>query len=188
MMSFLLTSFFFLKKWLVLLPYFAAWPFSSRSPLPSPLIPRSSISLYSPSSPSAPSAPSLVKARGNLQIFSSFHLSILSLYSLSQVLEDTSDDQIGSFSIHLNSKANLGGVRSFDAAAHSERGWFILNSLRRHAEETQRPLLSILHSRDDVVRVTPFFVANCIVVDAKRAVVDLIAKVISLLFLVQSTS
>ena len=94
-----------------------------------------------------------------------------------QVLEDTSNDQIGSFSVHLRSRADLSGVQSFSPRAHGERGWFVYNALKRQASMTQRPIVELLKQRTDVVRITPYFVSNFIIVEGKRSIVDLLAKV-----------
>jgi len=51
---------------------------------------------------------------------------------------------------------------------------------KAHADETQAPLIELIKqgmNEGVVKRYTPFFVANCIIVEAKIAFVELIAKV-----------
>ena len=79
--------------------------------------------------------------------------------------------------MHLHSRADLSGVKSFGPSEHTERGLFVFNALKRQASVTQRPIIELLKERYDVIRVTPYFVSNFIIVEGKRSVVDMLAKV-----------
>jgi len=94
-----------------------------------------------------------------------------------RVLEDTDNGQVGSFVVHLQARADLSLASSFGHHQHVERGWFVYNTLKSTAAEAQQPLLQLLgRNRSDVSSFTPFFIANLIVVEGKRSIVELLTE------------
>jgi len=96
-----------------------------------------------------------------------------------KIFEDLKANDYASFSIHLKLRADLSGAKKVDPFDRDAKGWFVYNTLKAHADETQAPLIELIKqgmNEGVVKRYTPFFVANCIIVEAKIAFVELIAK------------
>jgi len=91
-----------------------------------------------------------------------------------KILEDSENEQYASFSIHLKSKANLSGAKLLRNG--EVKGWYVYNALKDHAEETQKPIIQFLSERTDVKSITPFWISNFIIVEAKRSVIDLLKQ------------
>jgi subtilisin family serine protease len=88
-----------------------------------------------------------------------------------EVLADTADSKNASVVIFLSDQADVSaayGLRDQDA-----RGWFVYNTLTRHAARTQAELQAVLTARG--VSYQSFWVANMIVATVDRAMVELLA-------------
>jgi len=81
----------------------------------------------------------------------------------------------------LNSRADLKGAKLIENP--TMKGWYVYHALKNHAEETQQPIIEFLKSRTDVKSITPFWISNVIMVEAKRSAIDLLRQVFLFIYL-----
>jgi len=93
-----------------------------------------------------------------------------------RVFEGGENEGYASFSVHLKSRADLSGVAQIAKSDHDARGWFVYNTLKAHARATQAPIIELLETLPGVKRITPFFIANFIIVEAERSALEILAK------------
>lgn len=87
------------------------------------------------------------------------------------VLQDTANGASTSFIVFINDQADV-------SAAHAmtdpdARGWYVYNTLKQHAETTQAPVRNLLDGAH--VPYTTFWVANMIVAEGDRSLVEALA-------------
>jgi serine protease AprX len=85
-----------------------------------------------------------------------------------QVLSDTADGKSTSVVILLADQADVSAA--YDMKDQDARGWFVYNTLTRHAARTQTDLQALLKSRG--VDYQSFWAANMLVASADRALVE----------------
>jgi serine protease AprX len=88
-----------------------------------------------------------------------------------QVLEDTLSGKQASVVIYLASQADLSAA--FEMKDQDARGWFVYNTLKRHADQTQADIKSFLTVRG--IEYQSFWVANMLIAKVDRATADEIA-------------
>src|SRR5436190_15942255 len=87
-----------------------------------------------------------------------------------EVLADTADGASAPVVIMLSDQADVSAANKI--ADQDERGWFVYNTLTKHADITQADLKQFLKSRN--VSFRSFWAANMIVATADRTLVDLL--------------
>ena len=85
-----------------------------------------------------------------------------------QVLNATAGGQEASFVIYLSDQADLSAAENITDS--DARGWYVYNTLRRHAAESQAPIKAKLEAEG--VPYTSYWAVNMIVAEAGRAVVE----------------
>ena len=93
------------------------------------------------------------------------------------LLEDIQEAGTGEYWVRMNRQADLSPA--YQISDWSERGWFVYNTLRETAEETQRPLLNYLDretSTGNVQNYRSFFINNSILVSSNDVVLSRIAN------------
>src|SRR5204863_2333535 len=88
-----------------------------------------------------------------------------------EVLNDTNDGQRTSIVIFLADQANVSAA--YNMTDQDARGWFVYNTLTKHAEETQAGLQGLLKERG--VKFQSYWAANMIITTADRTLVELVA-------------
>ena len=87
------------------------------------------------------------------------------------VLEDTENGQRTSIVILLSDQADVS--KAYAMSDQDARGWYVYNTLRTHAEQTQAPLKAFLAARG--VTYQSYWAANMLAVTADRGLVDALA-------------
>src|SRR5215208_4349086 len=85
-----------------------------------------------------------------------------------QVLVDTANGQTTPFVILLRDQADLS--KAYDMTDQDARGWFVYNTLKETAAETQGPILDALDTRGVPHRL--FWIANMITTEGDRSLVE----------------
>jgi len=88
-----------------------------------------------------------------------------------QVLNDTDDSKSTSIVIFLADQANVSAA--YNMTDQDARGWFVYNTLTKHAEQTQAGLQGLLKERG--VKFQSYWAANMIITTADRTLVELVA-------------
>lgn len=88
-----------------------------------------------------------------------------------RVLDDMAGGQNTHFIVLMNEQADLSAAYSM--TDQDARGWYVYNTLKATAERSQAGLLAQLSASG--VQFTPFWVANAVVVNGNRSLVDVIA-------------
>jgi serine protease AprX len=88
-----------------------------------------------------------------------------------EVLTETSDGRRASVLIFLTDQADVSAANAMKD--QDARGWYVYNSLRRHAEQTQAGLKLFLATRG--IEFQSFWVANMLVAEVDRATADELA-------------
>jgi subtilisin family serine protease len=79
----------------------------------------------------------------------------------------------GSYLVTLREQADLSAA--YDITDWEERGWYVYNTLREVADNSQTDILDILKSSGDVVSYQPYFIVNAIHVTSGVATLDAVA-------------
>ncbi|MCU1263683.1 MAG: peptidase and in, kexin, sedolisin, partial [Acidobacteria bacterium] len=87
------------------------------------------------------------------------------------VLDDTADGKSTSVVILLADQADVSAA--YEIKDQDERGWYVYNTLTRHADQSQKQLKAFLESRGKTYQ--SFWAANMIVATADRSLVESIA-------------
>lgn len=88
-----------------------------------------------------------------------------------EVVQDTANGEPASVIVFLADQADVSAAN--DMKDQDARGWYVYKTLSEHAERTQAPLKEIFDAEG--VNYQSFWVANMLVVDADRALVDQLA-------------
>ncbi len=93
------------------------------------------------------------------------------------VLDNIQEAGTGEYWVRMNRQADLSAA--YQISDWSERGWFVYNTLRETAEETQRPLLNYLNREmisGNVQSYRTFFINNSVLVTSNETVLAHIAS------------
>ena len=88
-----------------------------------------------------------------------------------QVLADTANGQSASFVALLSDQANLSAA--YTMTDSDARGWYVYNTLRTQADQTQAGLRALLNARG--AHYQSYWAANMLVVTGDRTLVDTLA-------------